>query len=397
MEPGQNTDTFVNDRARIDELWPLALRTVTLSYDQFPAIHTMKICVLVLTYRRNDQLLTVLSQVNELRMSYSGANSYSVWVADSDPINPDTAIIEDKCDRRIVNPSVGFDGNILNYFKSHSHEFDFTLTISDDDLFSSSQLNPFRVLDLALELALESEKGIILFNHYDCSVSDSAKMSIIGKHYVDSGLALGGSYLSKYFLQLLPQHVGIMYSKMSIQRCLIELERFQGTQHLYAIPFLVEAIDENVLFFDYPLFLFSMDTTNGGAWENHVRVFSGLLKFLVELRTLVPKNEYQIAKDGFLNNYLGSDAWLRRDIEKQGLQLPTHEYVSELLAINGGVYSSWEADRHLREVPLVNEAQAPRANQSLPRRYVYFRFVQNFVFRSKCRLKSILKGFGDSS
>jgi hypothetical protein len=326
-------------------------------------------------------------------MSYSGANSYSVWVADSDPINPDAANIEDKCDRRIVNPSVGFDGNILNYFKNHSQEFDFTLTISDDDLFSSSQLNPFLVLDLALE----SGKGIILFNHYDCSISDGAQMSIIGRHYVDSGLALGGSYLSRYFLQLLPQHVGIMYSKMSIQRCLIELERFQGTQHLYAIPFLIEAIDGNVLFFDYPLFLFSMDTTNGGAWENHVKVFSGLLKFLVELRTLVPENEYQIAKDGFLSNYLGNDAWLRRDIEKQGLQLPTHEYVSELLAINGGVYSSWEADRHLREVPLVNEAQAPRANQSLPRRYVYFRFVQNFVFRSKCRLKSILKGFGDSS
>lgn len=261
MEPGQEADPSVNDRARMDELWPLALRTDTLTYDHFLSIQTMKICVLVLTYRRNYQLLSVLSQVNEVRRSYSGPNSYSVWVADSDPINPDKANIEDNCDRRIVNPSVGFDGNILNYFKNYSHEFDFTLTISDDDLFSSSQLNPFRILDLALE----SEKGIILFNHYDCSVSDIAQMSIVGRHYVDSGLALGGSYLTKYFLKLLPQHCGIMYSKMSIQRCLFELERFQGTQHLYAIPFLVEAIDENVLFFDYPLFLFSMDTTNGGG------------------------------------------------------------------------------------------------------------------------------------
>lgn len=146
------------------------------------------------------------------------------------------------------------------------------------------------------------------------------------------------------------------------------------------------------MFFDYPLFLFSNDITNGGAWENHVKVFKGLLKFLIELRALVPEHEYRIAIDGFLSNYLGRDAWLRRDIEKQGLQLPTHEFVSELLAIDGGVYSSWEIDRHLRELPLVNEALAPRGNQSFPRSSVYFRIVQNLVFRIKCLLSRFLKG-----
>ena len=130
----------------------------------------------------------------------------------------------------------------------------------------------------------------------------------------------------------------------------------------------------------------------GGAWENHVKVFSGLLKFLVELSTLVSENEYLIAKAGFLKNYLGADALLRRDIEKQGLQLPTHEEVRRLLASDGRDESSWElAHHHFREMPLVTEAQAPRVNQSFPRRYVYFGFVQNFVFRLKCRLKPILK------
>jgi len=344
----------------------------------------MKVCILVLTYKRNPQLFRVLSQVAQNRASYSGGNQYSVWVADSDMLNPETANIEAKCDRRIVNPGVGFDGNILNYFKSYSHEFDFTLTISDDDLFSSGQVNPFSVLDLALE----SRKSIVLFNHYDCHLSDSENVEILGRYYNDSALAHGDSYLKERFLQLLPQHVGIMYSKESIQRCLVQLARFQDTHHLYVVPFLLEAIDENVLFFDYPLFLYSIDHTNGGAWESHVKVFEGLLKFLVELRTLVPEYEYQIAKEGFLSNYLGADAWLRRDIEKQGLQLPTNQVVMSLLAGECMDDSHSELGHHLGEMPLATGALF---SKSLPIKSVYPGFVESISFNLKCLLKPILK------
>ncbi len=287
----------------------------------------MKICILILTYKRNADLSRVLGQVNAHRSVYAGENIYSIWVTDSDPLNPERQSIERDCDRRIINPGVGFDDNILNYFENHSQEFDFTLTISDDDLFSLCPINPLYIIDAAVK----SQKGVILFNHSDHTTLDDSRVSIGEKQYSENMLALDSSVAERFFLPYLPRHVGIVYSKRSIQCCLSALARFRNTNHLYAVPLLMAAKAHDFLFFDYPLFSFSTDTRAGGAWGNDLRVFEGLINFLIELRPLVSVEEYNIAKDGFLKNYLGKEAVLRVHIEFLGVQLPTPEQVIGLL------------------------------------------------------------------
>jgi len=287
----------------------------------------MKICILILTYKRNADLSRLLGQVNEHRVSYAGENTYSIWVADSDPLNPERQSIERACDRRIINPGAGFDDNILNFFENYSQEFDFTLSISDDDIFHLCPFHPFYILDAAVR----SQKGVILFNHCEYTVSEKAEINILNKFYADNLLSVDSAVSSCFFLYYLPRHVGILYSKGSIQRCLGDLARFRNTQHLYAVPLVMAARDRDFLFFDYPLFYFSTDINNGGAWESHVKVFEGVLKFLIELRALVSTDEYKYAKEGFLKNYLGTDAFLRRYLETRGAQLPTLEEVMALI------------------------------------------------------------------
>ena len=286
----------------------------------------MKICILVLTYKRNNELFRLLGQIEKYKNTYSGKNEYFIWIADSDNDNTEAANIERLCNRVILNPGIGFDTNIFNFFEKYSFEFDFTLTISDDDLFSISDLSPFSFIDLAAE----SKRNIILFNHCDYKWSESNNIIISGNHYNNPEFKLNKSYIAKYFMQCLPRHVGIMYSKKSIQRCITYLHRFKYTEHLYAVPFLMGALEEDVFFFDYPLFYFSV-IPNGGAWENLMKVFEGLLKFLIEIRGFVNENQYIIAKEGFLRNYLGGDAWLRKYIEGQGWQLQSHEEIMRLI------------------------------------------------------------------
>jgi len=139
------------------------------------------------------------------------------------------------------------------------------------------------------------------------------------------------SYFERFFLQQLPRHVGIMYSTNFINSCLINLNKFKKTFHLYAAPFILGSIKNSVTFFDYPLFYFSINNNNGGAWHNKAEVFDGLLKFLIELRCLISEDKYKIAKEGFLKNYLGQNSWLRLDIEKNGLILKSESEIINLL------------------------------------------------------------------
>jgi len=46
---------------------------------------------------------------------------------------------------------------------------------------------------------------------------------------------------------------------------------------------------------------------------------------------VVPEKIYNIVKQSFLFNYLGSDAWLRKHIESKGLQIPSQKEVMKLL------------------------------------------------------------------
>jgi len=105
--------------------------------------------------------MRLLTQISEIKKTYLGNNKYHIYVADSDTNNTEFSLIESKCDARIINPGSGFDDNILNFYDKYINNFEYTLSISDDDLFNTSQINPFHILDAALK----SHKPIILFNH----------------------------------------------------------------------------------------------------------------------------------------------------------------------------------------------------------------------------------------
>jgi hypothetical protein len=283
----------------------------------------LKICILILTYKRNLDLFRVLRQVNGVRREYSGGNEYHIWVADSDSLNPEKLKIKRYCDVLIVNPEIGFDSNIFNYFKNYSYEFDYTLTVSDDDLFNVFELNPFDFIDLSVK----SNKGVILFNHYDFKINAECEILISSKHYKDNFIGRDSQKIKSYFLNILPRHIGILYSKASIQTCEDVLIKFKNTHHLYAVPFMLSVLNDDLFYLDYPLLCFYNAFKNDGAWKNHVAIFEGLIKFLLEFRELVNEEQYIEMKEGFKTNYIGNEAWLRRSIEKQGLILPAYENI----------------------------------------------------------------------
>jgi hypothetical protein len=287
------------------------------------------ICVLVCTYRRIPELLRLLRQIEAFRSCYSGSNSYSLWVANSDRDNSELLWAHLKesygVDRMVTNPGVGFDANIFNFYANYSADFDYTLSVSDDDLFVSSQVHPFDVIDAIVV----TQRAVVLFNHYDFILSKGGGVS---RGYYDGRLLVyGGESLKNCFLRLLPRHCGILYSSGAIRSVVNCLGDFLNTQHLYSVPFLLAAMRGEVLFFDYPMFLFSVDNENGGAWDSRVKVFEGLVRFLIIFRKYLSNVEYAIAKDGFLTNYLGEGAWLRADLEARGLLQRKHEELVRLL------------------------------------------------------------------
>ncbi len=289
----------------------------------------MKICIIICTYNRNKELFALLRQLDHLRSTYAGPNSYTIGVADSNPDNSDLINSQKHLnyDFLLKNPSEGFDENILNYYVKKSGDFDYTLSVSDDDFVNSLQLHPFDIIDICLKY----KKSVVLFNHYDYIIDVDEKIKILNKHYKSGALMMGGRSLAGYFLRLLPRHVGILYSRDIITSNLLLLKRFTHTNHLYSVPFLLAALNDDVLFFDYPLFYFSVNNGKQGAWENPEQVFQGLIVFLVNIHTLVPKNDYDILKDGFIANYFGEKAWLRSELESRNLPLLRYENILKLI------------------------------------------------------------------
>jgi hypothetical protein len=289
----------------------------------------MKICILVCTYNRNKELFRLLHQINNCRNSYSGNNEYVLVVADSNSTN--ASLVENKeilnYDFRIVNPSVGFDANIHNFYSHHSSDFDYTLSISDDDLFNVLEIHPFDIIDLSLK----SKPSVVLFSHVDLTFWDDSKARFIRKCYLDSSIMLGKEYLLNYFLRTIPRHVGILYSKNAIQSALPVLPKFFETNHLYCVPFFIAALKNEVLFFDYPVFLFSDVHGTGGAWQNLESVFYGLIKFLIEIRPLISEHRYAIARQGFCTAYFEDSAPIRIKISENGIRLPSFDVIKKLL------------------------------------------------------------------
>lgn len=276
-----------------------------------------RICILIPTYKRNSSLMRLLLQLQSLTKDYRGQTAYQVIVTDSDRHNPEVGLIKEYCSQYILNEGTGFDDNLLFFYQKHLHLFDYVLSVSDDDLFSFQKLNVLHVIDAAIS----ENHGAILFNHIDF-VSNNGQIFLKNKHYSSLELAINDNFLRNYFLRLLPRHAGILYSSNLVLSHLDALPKYRNTLHLYAFPLLVAAGLKQLSFIDLPLVYFNMDEKSTGAWENQGNVFYGLLAFLKALQKDCENTDYEIARQGFMQNYLGNGSWLRRDIESRGCSLP---------------------------------------------------------------------------
>ncbi|AUQ70801.1 hypothetical protein [Phaeobacter inhibens] len=284
----------------------------------------MKICIVIPTYRRNVQLVRLLSQLAELRETYMGQAEYSVFVTDSDLNNPASDIIQQLCDRYILNKGTGFDDNLFYFYKDYAGAFDFVFSCSDDDLFNCGPVN---ALDL-LEVAVRQDKAAVHFNHFeyktDCPDSMDMSYTLSPAAYHLPALSDDPEKFRARFLWGPPRHVGLLYKSSHIAGLLDTMTTFRGTLHLYAVPFMCALESEDASFFDYPLNYFSAAVAKDGAWENTANVFHGLLQYLIASKQLLNPESFEIAQRGFMRTYFGKSAWLRKMISAP---LPTETEV----------------------------------------------------------------------
>ena len=75
----------------------------------------MKICLLITTYRRDIQLVRLLSQIMDLRSKYTGSAVFETAVTDSELDNAARHILEPLCDLYVNNKGSGFDDNLFHF------------------------------------------------------------------------------------------------------------------------------------------------------------------------------------------------------------------------------------------------------------------------------------------
>lgn len=274
----------------------------------------MKICLLITTYKRNIQLMRLLTQISFLKKSYSGEACFYTLVTDSDHHNPLSSDIKNVCDTYIRNEGFGFDDNIFHSYRLHSVNYDFIFSISDDDLFNEGGFNPLDVI----ELAAKRGKDAVLFNHCEYRspdmLADDLVYTLSNNFYQNPRLMLQPDELRRQFLGYVPRHVGIMYKSQHIIENINIINLFRDTLHLYAAPFIVSLQKKSALFIDYPINRFSSEVTNDGAWEDRRKVFFGLYRFLIVSKFILDPGSFQLAKKGFMQHYLGERSWLRKSL-----------------------------------------------------------------------------------
>ena len=268
-----------------------------------------RVCIVILTYKRNDALLRLVTQCREIIGQYRGHNAYELCVADSDRNNPIAADlqVQDWQVRYSTNPGSGFDDNIYHFWLNHVEKYDFIFSMSDDDLFAP-WLNPLYLLDAAIE----SGKQVMLFNHRYYTSQPNGGIELGGVNYPETELVYDQAALLQRVFRTLPSHIGILYSTKLLRIVLAKAAEFRGTLHLYAVPVLFAAAGNTLLFSEHVLCLYANDLKTDGAWSEPERVMTGLVEFLQKLKKVVPPHLYSVAENGFFDFYFGPDCWLRQ-------------------------------------------------------------------------------------
>ena len=287
-----------------------------------------RVCILILTYKRNDALLRIVNQSRDMLDKYRGHNRYELCVADSDPNNPIAPLPPHLKVQYTVNPGTGFDDNIYHFWLNNVDKYDFIFSISDDDIFTP-WLNPLYLLDAAIDTGHQ----MVMFNHRCYKFQPNGQIELDSTvSFPDAELLVWDkTRLQRRVLTTLPSHIGLLYSTKLLKITLKKASEFRNTLHLYAVPIIFAAAANSLLFSDYILCLYHSDLKTDGAWSVSEDVMNGLVDFLKKLRQLLPPNLYGIAEAGFFSFYFSHDCWLRKQL-RHNPNLKSEEQIREVLA-----------------------------------------------------------------
>ena len=284
-----------------------------------------RICILIPTYKRNDALLRVANQCRDFIEKYRGHNSYELCVADSDPNNSIAPLPDYLKAKYSVNPGSGFDDNLYYFWLNNIDKYDYIFSMSDDDLFMP-QLNPLYLLDAAIETGNQ----VIMFNHRYYKLHLNGTIELGAVLYPNIELLLDKTRLLHKLLATLPSHIGTLYSTKFLKITLDKTYEFRNTLHLYAVPVLLAAASNTLLFSDHVLCLYHNEFKSDGAWSVSENVIHGLVDFLKKLKQFLPPDLYGIAETGFFTFYFGDDCWIRQQIGYNP-RLKSEEQIREML------------------------------------------------------------------
>lgn len=274
----------------------------------------MRVCILITTYKRNLELSKLVSQIlYHIKMAHQ-AVSYRLVITDSDPHNQFGAALSAKLNiDYMINPGLGFDDNLLNAWLRLSNSCDYIFSISDDDLITPYYFSVFDVVSGSLR----GNGDAYLFNHCEYRILQTAETAFMPRFYVNSTLSCDKGYLLEHFLECIPRHAGLIYKTSFLDKIYDKLLAFRGSLDLYAVPFILAALEEKASFIDFPLVLFNAPAEqNDGAWENHEKVFLGLVEFLASLKPYLSPAQFRISYEGFRKSYFSPDSFLRSQLSK---------------------------------------------------------------------------------
>lgn len=288
----------------------------------------MKICILVPTFKRNAELLRLLEQLASLRARYKGPASFDVCVTDSNDANPQASILRARCDTYLINPSEGFDDNMLSAYSKLLPKYDYLFSISDDDMLSRGVINPLDII----EVSTRSECDAMLFEHYEFAGSQFSPAPATLKSSPYPGPAFfeaGSPHMTRLMMGYIPRHAGLLYRSDFVLRNLEKMNCFRDSLHLYAVPFHLALASGTANFVGYPLVYFNSDAKDTGAWDDHRKVFDGILHYLLAAKKQLSPEQHSEMTNGFMRWYLGEKGAARQYIKAD---LPSEEQVLQMLA-----------------------------------------------------------------
>ena len=290
------------------------------------APHAHKVAIVIFTYKRNEALLRLIAQCRGFLGSYRGHNRYELCVSDSDRMNPIASRVSELGVKYSVNPATGFDDNVYHFWQNNIEKYDFIFSFSDDDMFAP-WLHPLYLLDAAMESGHQAG----MFNHRYFTRDASGNVDLGRLNFPETKLVYDKSYLLLRVLRNPPSHVGLLYSTKLLKVTLTKAREFRGTLHLYAVPAILAAASNTLLYSEHVLCLFQRACKGDGAWNVSEDVLNGLVLFLKKLKQLFPPELYQVAEAGYFAEFFGTDCWLRGELGSSST-LKSEEQIREMLA-----------------------------------------------------------------